>query len=146
MEARDSFSRGVTRSPDELRSYSQGRGSEECVPDKGHSTCKGLEVGLGWTKKREEAQDWGCGGQQGAERQEVGDGPRGPRQDPGVHEKNGGKQLEGFIWSRCSRADCWVEPTGGQSWKRGDRLIPRSTGQVTLSKFLFPEPQSSPVE
>ena len=42
---------------------SQGRGCQESIPSKGRSTCKGLEAGLGQTRNREEARDWGSGGE-----------------------------------------------------------------------------------
>lgn len=117
---------------------SQGRRCQESVPGNGHSTCKGLEAGLGQTRNREKAQDRDSGGQWGAGRQEVGDEPPGPKARLWGSQEEWWEVIGGVYTGRgasglISPAGLLGEPTVGQSWKEGVRLIPRSTRQVTVS-------------
>lgn len=150
-EISDSLSGEVTLTPDEHSRFRPGRGHQESIPGKRHSTCKGLEAGLGRTRNGEGAEAWGSGGRWVAERQEGGHRPPGTRQCPGVREKNGGSNRrgvygEGRVLAGLHRSAAWWKLLGWAIVEVGGRPIPRSARCVTLSRFLSPEPPSSSVE
>lgn len=124
-EISDSLSGEVTLTPDEHSRFRPGRGHQESIPGKRHSTCKGLEAGLGRTRNGEGAEAWGSGGRWVAERQERGHRPPGTRQCPGVREKNGGKQQAGCVRGGAhpgwfAPLSCLVEAIGlGNRGSRG---------------------------